>query len=120
MLLDVIKGSVNKKRKALTEKLTSLKHKMAKFFDCDKTYIKFSDPIYINNRIKINVELMLINREAFSLKKFKSSTYYFDLEVENIKSEGIWYEGNFYGYENINEFFNKTYDDIKKLNKNHS
>jgi hypothetical protein len=107
----------DKKTENLNKRLIYLKHEMAKFFDCDDAYIKFSDPHYIDESAKIEVELMLINRDAASLKKFNSSTYYFDFEVEYIKKEEIRYEENFYDYENINEFFNKIYTDIKKLEK---
>ncbi len=58
---------------------------------------------------------MLINREASSLRKFNASTYYFNFEVEYIKREGIRYEENFYGYENLSEFFKKVSAEIEKL-----
>ena len=85
--LNIMKPDRSKKREELSKKLIYLKHEMAKFFDCDATYIKFSDPNYISERPKIEVELMLINREVTSLKKFNTSTYYFDFEVEYIKRE---------------------------------
>jgi len=106
---------LNDRKKDLKKKLIYLKHKMAKFFSCNDNFIKFSDSDYSNGRAKINAEIMLINNEVTSLKNFKTSTYYFDFEAEYFKGEGIWYEENFYGYENINEFFNKIFNDIEKL-----
>ncbi len=106
---------LNDRKKDLKKKLIYLKHKMAKFFDCDDNYIKFSDPVYVDEKSKINAEIMLIDREASSLRKFNASTYYFNFEVEYIKREGIRYEENFYGYENLSEFFKKVSAEIEKL-----
>ena len=102
-------------KKTLRNKLFYLKHNMAKFFDCDDDFIKFSNPVYYNDRFKIEVELTIINRELDSLNTIHGNTFLFNIEGEYINREKIWFEGNFYYYYEINELFKRISLEIKDL-----
>ena len=107
-------AELNEKRKKLKKILSDLKHKMAKFFECDENSIKFSDPDLSREKTNINAEIMIINDKIVDSKKFIASTYYFDFEIEQAK-KGLWYEEEFYSYENLKEFFNKLSVEIHRL-----
>ncbi len=100
-----MKPDFDEKKEMLKNKLLYIKYKMAKFFDCDEAFIKFSAPIYYNDRFKINAVLTIIIREVDSLNILHGNTYYFDFEGEYLRREGIWFEGNFYVYDELNDFF---------------
>ncbi len=106
---------LNEKRKKLKKKILYLKHQMAKYFNSDDKFIKFSDPIYKTDRYKVNVELTLINSETSTLSKLYTTTYYFDFAGEYIKREGIWYEGQSFSYDELNDFFKLISMEIKEL-----
>ncbi len=113
--VDAMKPDFDEKKEMLKNKLLYLRHNMAKFFDCDDAFIKLSDPIYTNDRFKINAVLTIINREVNSLNTLHGNTYYLDFEGEYLKREGIWYEGNFYNYDELNDFFQKISLEMKEI-----
>ncbi len=110
-----MKTDLVERREHLKEKLIFLKREMVKFFNCSNENIKFSEPAYIDDKCKVNVSFTMVNMEKSSLKRFVSSTYYFDFEDEYIKREGILYEGNFYSYEELNDFFSKVSSEMEKM-----
>jgi hypothetical protein len=99
----------------MEEKLNFLKKEMSKFFDCDESYIKFSDPISSDNRHKIDVEYTFVDRERSTSTKLHTITYYFNFEIDNYNFAGVWYESNFYSFQQLDGFLNELLKEIKAL-----
>jgi hypothetical protein len=96
------------------KRLEILKKEMMKFFYCNKSQIKFFDPIYSGNKANIKVSFNYINKETSVKDRLTSATFHFDFEMD-FKRDVLLYLGNIYSYDELNSFFTALFKEIKEL-----
>ena len=105
------------KRNEFQKKLELRRKEMAKFFKCDDSLIKFSEPVYFNNKSKVKVKFTCKNKVLNNKNWVITEKYYFDFEAEYLKREGLWYYGNFYYLNDLSKFFQSISLQIENFNQ---
>lgn len=96
---------LERKKNEFQNNLEYAKNEMSEIFNCDKSLIKFYEPVYFDGKARIKAQFTFKNKELNSKNWVITETYYFDFEAEYLKREGLWYYGNFYYLNELSKFF---------------
>jgi len=102
------------KEQIAQNKIESLINNMAGYLNCAENDVKILRIKFLNGLFSADISMRFINHRKSSLRKFVTSVYYFDIGGEYLGREGIWYEGVFYTYNNLEPFYEVIKQEIEE------
>lgn len=114
MEINKMKKENETKGKIAQDKIESMMNKMADYLKCDENDIKILKIRFFNGLFSADFSIRYINHRKSSLRKVVTSIYYFDIGGEYLDREGIWYEGVFYTYNDLDSFYEVVKQEIEE------
>lgn len=114
MEINKMKKENETKEKIAQGKIESIMSKMADYLRCGENDIKILKIRFFNGLFSADFSIRYINHRKSSLRKVVTSIYYFDIGGEYLDREGIWYEGVFYSYNDLEPFYEVVRQEIEE------
>ena len=115
---DKMKSNIEEKKERVRDRLEMLLPQMAQYFNCEPDDVKISRISFYNGRYSAALSYRHIDKDRSDLRKIITSIYYFDIEGEYLDKDGLWYEGQFYEFDNLEPFFEAIKEDIEEFHNN--